>query len=196
MKINTQIFIRVVIKSTPFIGLTTLFCGLVYVSVQQVYRQTANDQPLSLAHEIVNQLSENANPVSLVSTHKMKLDKTQNPFIIILDGSEKVVASNVEMNSEIPVPPKGVFETAKKEGEFRVTWQPENKIRTAAVIQYTKNPTEYYVLAGKSLNETEKRIEQLIQFCFIFWVLSVGFIFLFFVFKEFLPIQFTCSFII
>ena len=126
----------------------------------------------------------------------MKLDKTQNPFIIILDGSLQILASNVELNGEVPIPPKGVFETAKNEKEFRVTWQPRNDIRIATVIQYTKNPSEYYVLAGRSLNETENRIEQLIHFCMIFWVLSVAFIFLFFVFKEFLPVQFTSSFII
>ncbi len=196
MKINMQLLTRVFINAIPFAGIITLFCGLVYVTVQQVYRQTANDPQIAMVQEISEQLSEKIDPASLVSSYKMKMDKTQNPFIIILDGSLKILVSNVDLNGEIPIPPKGVFETAKNEKEFRVTWQPRNDIRIASVIQYTKSPSEYYVLAGKSLNETESRIEQLIHFCMIFWVLSVAFIFLFFVFKEFLPIQFTGSFII
>ena len=40
------------------LGIITIILGLIYASVQQVYRNSANDPQVQLAHEIANRLVE------------------------------------------------------------------------------------------------------------------------------------------
>jgi len=57
----------------------------------------------------------------------------------------------------VPVYPTGVMDYVRKNGQDRVTWQPEVGIRMATVVVPYNNG---FVLAGRSLTEIEKRASQ------------------------------------
>jgi hypothetical protein len=47
------------------------------------------------------------------------------------------------------------------QGENRVTWQPEPGVRIAAVVASYSGTQSGFVMAGRSLRETERRVDQL-----------------------------------
>jgi hypothetical protein len=56
----------------------------------------------------------------------------------------------------------GIFDYVKKNGQDRVTWQPEPGMRLATVVvPYEKG----FVMAGRSLTEVEKRESQVENLC-------------------------------
>ena len=65
-----------------------------------------------------------------------------------------------ETHKEIPRPPHGVLEYVRDHGEERVTWQPERRVRIAAVVVRYEGKGSGFVLAGRSLREIEGRVRQ------------------------------------
>jgi hypothetical protein len=59
------------------------------------------------------------------------------------------------------VPPAGVLDAAKANGEDRATWQPRADTRIAAVVAAVKGGPGGYVIAGRSLQAVEERIDLL-----------------------------------
>jgi hypothetical protein len=57
--------------------------------------------------------------------------------------------------------PSGVFNYTRSAGEDRITWQTEQNIRVAAVIVSVKSAKTGFVMAGRSLFEVERRIDQM-----------------------------------
>jgi hypothetical protein len=58
-----------------------------------------------------------------------------------------------------------VFDNAREKGENRITWEPKEGVRIAAVIKRFEGKTAStsgFVLAGRSLDEVEKRQKNLI----------------------------------
>jgi hypothetical protein len=58
------------------------------------------------------------------------------------------------LEGNLPTVPKGVLDSAKQNGEDRVSWQPAASVRVAAVIVSYKDG---YVLAGRNMREVEQR---------------------------------------
>ena len=151
-------------------------CGLVYGAVQQDLRQTANDPQIQLAENSAASLATATNID--VGTEKIDLVKSLSPFIIIVDKDNKVLASNAVMNGQTPVPPAGVFASAARSGENRVTWQPAPGVRIALVVVPVGNDKGQFVAVGRSLREVEKRENQIFMLSAIAWLilLAVSFI--------------------
>lgn len=149
---------------------TNQFSGLVYVSTQQVLRLSANDPQIQIAQDVVNSLNGGADPRQL-SPNQLDIKTSFSPFVIIYDKNGKVVASSGQLNKKTLVPPKGVFESAKKYGENKFSWAPAKDVRQAAVIvKYDKG----FVLVARSLKETEKRTAVILRFAAIAWLLGIG----------------------
>jgi uncharacterized protein YacL len=55
-------------------------------------------------------------------------------------------------------------------GENRITWQPREGVRIAAVIVSYQNG---FVLAGRNLREVEIRETQVTQFAGLAWILAI-----------------------
>lgn len=165
---------NLIINKMPFwLTLTvviTLLCGFIYVSVQQTLRIGANDPQIQIAQDLAGQLSQTKTIPSLNSVIDMK--KSLATFVIIFDNKGKPISSTAYLDNRIPVPPLGVFQFAEKFKENRVTWQPQNTVRIAAVIVPFGNKSGF-VLAGRSLREVEKRIDQITFFAVISWAMSV-----------------------
>ena len=165
--------------------------GLVSLSIQQNFRQNANDPQIQMAENAANSLDSGIAPQALISLDKVDMAKSLSPFIIIFDQHGKVIASNAFLNGSTPTPPSGVFDFIKSNGandtgqindklisvgvsgsiEDRFTWEPASGVRDAAVV------TKYnsgYVLAGRSLFEVENREDNLTQEVFLAWLATMG----------------------
>lgn len=152
----------------------TGFCGLTYTTVQQNYRQGANDPQIQIAEDTASKLSSNDSVESVVPKEKVDISKSLAPFVIVFDLNGKPVTGSAILNGKIPTPPVGVFEYAKKFGENRLTWQPQENVRIASVIVPYSGKEQGFVLAGRSLREVEKREEKLEFFVAAVWALAIS----------------------
>jgi hypothetical protein len=80
----------------------------------------------------------------------------------VFDDSGNVLGSSATLHGAIPIYPSGVLDYTLKNGEDRLTWQPERGVRMATVVvRYSKG----FVMAGRSLREVEIRIGNIEKIC-------------------------------
>ncbi len=149
--------------------LTTAIFFTIYASMQQVLRQTTYDPQIELAQDLANNLN---NGVKL-PTFKgyLDMDKTLATFLIVYNFQGKPLAANVRLDSKIPSPPYGVFQNAENSKENRLTWQPKPGVRIASIVKPFGKKTGY-ILVGRSLKETENRIERIGFLIFLAWAVT------------------------
>jgi len=130
-----------------------LISGVGYISLQKILRQQANDPQIALAEEIANHNGELAGIIDPDAT----IDMSQSllPFVIVYNEDQKAVAGTGKLDQTLPTPPTGVLDSAKTNGENRLTWQPAPSTREAIVVKHFDGG---YVLVGQSLKLTEERI--------------------------------------
>jgi hypothetical protein len=80
--------------------------------------------------------------------------------MIVYDDAGNVLASSVVLHGVTPDLPAGVLDYTRAYGEDRVTWQPEEGVRIAAVVVRYEGTQSGFVLAGRSLREVEVREAQ------------------------------------
>jgi hypothetical protein len=146
----------------PLAIATAGLCGLVYLAVQQSLRISANDPQIQMAEDAVSALDAGTSVDSIVPGSKVELSTSLAPFIIVFDDSGNVVGSSATLHGVTPNYPTGVLDYTRKNGEDRVTWQPENGIRMATVVARYNHG---FVMAGRSLREVEIRISNLEKIC-------------------------------
>ncbi len=152
----------------------TLLCFLVYATVQQNFRQSANDPQIAIAEDSAIALKNGAPAQALIPPQEVDLSQSLTPFLIIYNSNAKPITSSGKLDGETPVPPQGVFEFAKIFGENRFTWEPKPNVRIAAVMVYYQNgDNPGFVLAGRSLREVEKRESQLSFMTFAVWLFAL-----------------------
>lgn len=148
----------------------TLMCGLIYGAIQQVYRSSANDPQIQISEDMAAFLATGEDVKSVMPPSEVEISKSLVWFLSVYNDKGEVVASNAKLDGQTPVLPQGVLEHAKNNGQNRVTWEPKDGVRIAAVV------TSYeggYVLAGRSLREVDSRIEMLGKMIGGGWALSV-----------------------
>jgi len=154
----------------PFAVVITVFSMLVYATVQQVYRQGANDPQIQMANDAADALNSGSSIESIVPQEKVFFAKSLAPFFLIFNSSEQPVAGSGILNNSLQTLPNGVLDYAKEHGENRVTWQPQSGVRVAVVIVPYKDG---FVLAGRNLREVEAREAQVSGFVVISWTLAL-----------------------
>jgi hypothetical protein len=154
----------------PFAVVITAFCALAYGSVQQAYRQGANDPQIQMAEDAADALTGGTGVDALVPVSKVSVAKGLAPFLIVYDGSGKVLSASVVLDGKTPELPDGVLDSTKQMGENRITWQPRTGVRIAAVIVSYQDG---FVLAGRNLREVEIREAQVTQFAGLTWLLAM-----------------------
>ncbi|HYM65002.1 MAG TPA: hypothetical protein VES68_00750 [Candidatus Sulfotelmatobacter sp.] len=164
---------EVLTKWIPFAVVITLLCGVIFVSVQQNYRMSANDPQIQLTEDVTNAILQGQSPKAFIPTRKLDLSKTLATFIILYDGKGKIIGSSVALDGKDPIVPQGVLDSAKTKGQSRITWQPKNGVREALVVNYYKGPQEGYVAIGRSLREVEIREENLQLMVFSGWLITL-----------------------
>jgi hypothetical protein len=139
----------------------TLTIGLVYVSVQQTYRQGANDPQIQIVQEVARDLAAGQDPKALDAGTKLDLKDLTSPFVIVYDKDGKLVASTVTLDGNPPIVPVGALHETDAGQQNRITWEPAEGVREAIVIAHYKtsdDAQEGYIVAGRSLAEVESRV--------------------------------------
>lgn len=157
----------------PFALLLTLVCGMIYGTVQQVYRQSANDPQIQMAEDTAAALEKGAKPTRLIGDNSIDMAKSLAPYTVMYDDELNPLAANVIIDGATPRPPRGVFEYARAHGEDRLTWQPQPGVRSAIVVVHYGGTKSGFVLAGRSLREVEIRESRLVLSLEIGWLVSM-----------------------
>jgi hypothetical protein len=154
----------------PFAVTITAFCALTYATVQQSYRQNANDPQVQMAQDAADAIVDGKGAETIVPSDKVSVAKSLAPFLIAFDREGNIIASSVILDGQTPELPDGVLESTKELGENRITWQPRSDVRIASVIVSYEDG---YVLAGRNMREVEARGAQLTTFAGITWALAL-----------------------
>lgn len=144
----------------PIAGVTTAFCGLVYVAVQQSLRHSANDPQIQLAEDAATELGQGRAADAVVPATRVEMAQSLGSFVVVFDTTGRAIASSGFLHGQLPHLPAGVFDFVRQHAEERVTWQPEPGVRIASVVVRYGGPNPGFVLAGRSLREVERREAQ------------------------------------
>ncbi len=137
-------------------------CGLLYVTVQQNYRQSLNDPQIQIAEDGARALASGKKPVDVVPRGTIiNISEDLAPFIAIFDKDGNPLESSAIIDNALPKPPAGVFEHAKSYGENKVTWQPNSSTRIALVVRPVPDNSGWFVASGRNMREVEKREDDL-----------------------------------
>jgi hypothetical protein len=152
--------------------LVTFTCSIVYLTSQQSLRLGANGLPAQLAVETSIKLNEGQIVKSAIPTQKVDISKSLNAFVMVFDKNKNLIDTSGIMGGSTPTYPEGVLENVDKNGENRVTWQPETGLRFATVaIKFDHG----YIVAAQPLLETEKLIGSIGNVVLISWLACTGF---------------------
>lgn len=167
-------FRRIISYWLPLAVVASGLCVFIYAAVQQNYRMGANDPQIEMAQTAAAELTAGKSTSDVIPANPVDLASSLSPFMIIYDEKGNVVSSSAVLEGRTPDLPKGVLTAASKNGENRVTWQPEPGVRIAAVVDaYRSANGSGYVLAGRSLKEVEARIDNLTLMLGITWAAAM-----------------------
>lgn len=152
----------------------TLVAGLTYVSVQQSYRQSANDPQLQLAEDAAARLSSGATAAAVVGDAQVDLATSLAPFVVVYGADGQVLAASGSLDGRAPTPPEGVLQAARDGGSNMLTWEPRDGVRQAIeVVPWSSSSGSGTVLAGRSLREVERRVDDLTLMVGLGWVVTL-----------------------
>lgn len=173
MKLSTQSHLTFGLWLPTALAIT-IMGGLSYWAVQQNYRMSANDPQIQIAEDSLSDLQQVPDLNQLSSAFsKIDINKTLATFLVVYDDNGRPVAGNGYLNNSLPNLPSGTFDIAKKKTDDRFSWQPNSSLRFAAVLKHFSGKQSGFILAARSLRETEKREDMLTIGTAIAWVLSM-----------------------
>ncbi len=149
---------------------------LIYVSVQQSFRASANDPQIQLARDISNAISSRKSTINLIPHYTIDLVQSLGVFTEIFDESGKPLQSTGFLNGGFPKPPAGVFNYTNTNIEDVLTWQPASEVRLAMVLEKINEPGKGFVAVGRSLKEIEIRESNLLRMVEIVWFTCMVFL--------------------
>ena len=158
----------------------TVLCGLIYATVQQTYRSSADDPQIQIALDIKNAIENNRSLAKWMTGDSVELSQSLSVFKTLYSTSGKAIQSSGLLNGHLPQLPHGVFDFTNKHQEDRLTWQPQYGVRMATVVEAVNSPQIGFVAVGRSLREIEKRESNLTTMVVVAWLICVGTIILHF----------------
>jgi hypothetical protein len=154
-------------------ALATAISFLVYLVAQQTWRRSADDPQIQLARDAAAALAA-GRPVDAVVAHDaVDMERSLAPFLIVFDADGKIAGASGTLRGHVPAVPAGVFASVRQRGEDRITWQPVGAVRIASVIVSYSGSREGFVLAGRSLAETQNRISQFGSLIALAWAATL-----------------------
>ena len=141
-----------------------------YAVVQQVLRQGANDPQIQMAEDAASKLATGQSAQTIVPVEKVNIATSVAPFMMVFDANGTPIASSAQLNGQTPTIPSGIFDSVRQSGEDRITWQPQDGVRSAVIVTQFKGTSTGFVLAGRSLREVEKREDNILQLLNLGWI--------------------------
>ena len=157
----------------PIAFIVTVLAGFTYVAAQQAYRNGADEPQIWLATEATTSIGSGVAPESVVGTRAIDIAVSPAPFVIVYGSDGLPIAGSGLLGGTLPTPPKGVFAASTASGRDRVTWQPRAGVRIASVVVPISGE-HGWVLAGRSLRQTEHNVDQLGQIALAAWAVATG----------------------
>lgn len=151
-------------------SIVTFTCSLVYLITQQSLRLGANEPLAQLAIETSIKLQNGQSIQDVVPAEKVDVSKSLSAFVMVfekVEGNLGLMQSSGIIGDRIPVYPMGVLDSIGASGEARVTWQTKEGLRFATVAIKSGDG---YVVAARSLSETERLIAKLGQLILLAWL--------------------------
>ena len=158
-----------ILKNLIIAAMITVCCLLVYASVQQVYRTSANDPQIQMGRDVTNDL-KHARSIDHYFSDTVDLSESLSPFIVLYDINGKPLRSSGLLHGQMLPIPGGVFKDIDLDHK-EITTMPERKVRLAMSITKTGVQPIAYVATGRSLNEIEFREASLLQTVFFVWII-------------------------
>ena len=126
---------------------------------------------------------ENGQNAGLIPNDKLDISKSLSPFVLVFDTNKNLLSTSGMIGNIKPNYPKGVLDSVDKNDEDKVTWQPQTGLRFATVAIRTNSG---YIVAGRSLSEPEKLIDNIGKLvleawlaCAIFSIIALAIIYAF-----------------
>ncbi len=165
---------RTVVIFVTLVLLVTVIFGAIFSTGQQVLRGDSDYPQVEVVQQVEGIIKQGV-PLDVIvnSEEAIDLEDSMSLFVMIFDKDKNLVGSSAKIGEQSPTPPAGSFDEAKSNGENRFTWQPQDGVRVAAVLKPVGD--QAFVLAGKSLVETDKRIKTLTICTLIGWAVSILF---------------------
>ena len=169
-----NLFIRTVLGSLPFVAVSVVLLGFVFVAIQQVYRAGANDPQIQIAEDTAGKLSAGADLSTIIPVGIIPIESSLGSYVIVYNSVGYALGGNGSLHGSVPVLPEGVLEFARQNGGHQLTWQPEEGVRQAIVlVPYKSASSAGFVMVGRSLMETEEQIMDLTLMLWLALVLSL-----------------------
>ena len=145
----------------PLAIVIVFLSAVIYTTIQQNFRIGANDPQIQLAEDAAAAL-ENKQPIdAVIPSGKVDIAVSLAPYLVYYSADGKPAAGSGYLHGSLPDLPAGVFDFTRQNQEDRLSWQPEAGVRSATVIVAVDGGKGGYVLAGRSLREVEKRVDNL-----------------------------------
>jgi len=154
-------------------ALATAVCSLVYFVQQQTWRAVANDPQIQMARDAAAALAAGKTVDTVVPKDTVDMERSLAPFFIVFDEKGAVLGASGALRGNVPRLPGGVLDNVRSRGEERVTWQPIGGVRIASVIVTFSGARQGFVLAGRSLEETETRISRFGNLITLAWLATL-----------------------
>ena len=140
----------------PFAVMGLALVLLINITLQQSYRQAANDPQIQLAEDAVNAINAGALPESQVSNQPVNISESLDTVLIVTNLKGVILASSARIGTDLPIPPLGSLTNG-----HRFTWQPQSGVRMAAVVVRYSADGSGYVIASRNIREVEQREDNL-----------------------------------
>ncbi|HMG67275.1 MAG TPA: hypothetical protein VK588_06295, partial [Chitinophagaceae bacterium] len=90
--------------SYHFSGLliVTILCGLVYATVQQSHRSSANDPQIQIALDLKYAIENNRSTSSLMTPDSIEISQSLSVFKVIYDKSGRPIESTGFLSGQMP----------------------------------------------------------------------------------------------
>jgi hypothetical protein len=165
---------KIVFAWLPLAVAITVLCALIHLTVQQNYRQSANDPQIQLSQDAAAQLAGGASPGTVIGSDTVNISQSLAPYIMLYSDNGTIEASSAVLPGGLPKLPLGVLQAAHTKAFNAITWQPEPGVRSAIVVTHFSGAQAGYVVAGRSLREVEKRESMLEIEVLLGWVVALG----------------------
>ncbi len=160
-------FYQTVRRALVQLALVSVCLGFTYIATQQTLRQSANDPQIQLAEDVANRLTQGTSAQNLLPSDSVEISHSLAPYIMFAEAGGNITTSSGMLDGQIPTLPNGLLHNVKQ--ETRVTWQPRPGIRQALVIVHVSGTSTQFVIAGRSLREVERKVDQLNVFGLAAW---------------------------
>jgi hypothetical protein len=174
---------RIVRWSAIAVIVTALFACL-YLVMQQIERQGADDAPARLASQVASQVSGSGAGADGSTADTVDIAVSDAAFFVVYDSANRPVSGTGHLHGALATIPAGVLDQARRTGTNHITWQTADGRRFATV---ERRSGDTIVLGGQSLAPTEGRIDQLGLLILVAWACVLAVVVVAFVVERLTP---------